>query len=237
MKNYVQEGRYLTALAVTPAMVSGEGRVIGGVFGVAVADIANNGDGVLDTEGVYEFDKPNPDSGCTLFASAYWDATNKKVTSVSTGNTLIGVFSEAATNTAVKARVLLGGGVSGKDEFTVSYNRAGAGALPAAVTIFVAPVPVRVLGVSAVFGTPNTAAQTADITKDVGTNAPGAGTAVMLGATKIDLAATANTVQSPALTSTAADLVLAAGNRLAFKPSITGTQIADLAVTIHLARA
>lgn len=237
MKNYVQKGDFFTAAGVTPAMDSGEGRVIGGVFGVAMTDIADNGSGVLAIEGVYEFDKPNPDAGCTQFAPAYWDETNDEATSVSSGNTLIGVFAEAAAETAVKARVALGIGVSGKDEMVVSTRQSGAGSL-ATEAFFVAPVAMRVLKVSAVHSAAEASAATltADVTKDTGTDAPGAGTTV-LGSTKVNLKATANTVQSPALTSTVANVVLAAGDRLALKPSAGGTEIAGLVVTVHLAHA
>lgn len=235
MKNFVQNGRYLTAFGVTPAMDSGEGRVIGGIFGVAVAAIANNGDGVLDTEGVYSLKKAATVEP-VQFAPAYWNATAKEVTTDSAFQQ-IGIFNKAAGAAAATVEVLLDKGLGGKDEMVVSYSKYGAGSLADQV-FFIAPEAMKVLKVSAVFSAAEATAGTltADVTKDTGTQAPAAGVAI-LGSTKVNLKAAANTVQSPALTGTAANLMLAAGDRLAFKPSAAGTEIANVVVTVHLARA
>jgi len=75
-------------------------------------------------------------------------------------------------------------------------------------------------------------AVTLDIKKCTGTQAPSAGT-TMLAAT-IDLKGAANTVQSPALSATAANTLLAAGDRLAMDITGTPTAVAGVALTIVL---
>jgi len=233
MKNFIQNGDYLDVIA--PADIkSGEGRLIGGLFGVAVTDIDSGKAGVLAIKGVYDLAKVESDGGSAAWAPAYWDATAKKVTGVSSGNTLVGLFAEENLDADKFAKVLVNSQPSSKDEMVVTY--ASYGAKVATQAFFIAPVAMQVLKVSEVHGTANTAAQSADITKDTGTQAAGAG-AVVLSSTKLNLADTANTVQSPALSGTAANLLLAAGDRLSFKPSIEGTEIADVVVTVHLARA
>lgn len=74
-------------------------------------------------------------------------------------------------------------------------------------------------------------AVTLDIEKLTGTQAPGAGVAV-LGATKINLKATANTQQAPALTGTGANKTVAVGDRLALKLTGTPANVAGLLVSI-----
>jgi predicted RecA/RadA family phage recombinase len=235
MKNFVQEGDYLDITA--PAEIeSGEGVLIGDLFGVAVTDIANGAKGVLAVKGVYSIAKVTSDGGAAAWAPAYWDATAKKVTGVASGNVQVGLFTEANLTADATARVLLNPQTGEKDEMVVSYASYGAGLTDQA--FFVAPVAMRVLKVSEVHGTAETTAATltGDITKETGTEAPAAGVSV-LGSTKANLKGAANTVQSPALTGTAANLVLAAGDRLSFKRSAAGTEIANVVVTVHLARA
>ena len=96
---------------------------------------------------------------------------------------------------------------------------------------------LRVLSVSEVHSTAETSAATLtlDITKDTSTNAPGAGVSVL--SATANLKSAANTVQTPALSATAANLVLAAGDRLSMVPSAAGTQSAGVLVTVHMARA
>ena len=75
-------------------------------------------------------------------------------------------------------------------------------------------------------------ASTLQVTKDTGTTAPGAGSDLLSSA--FDLNATANTVQTGALTATAADLLLAAGDRLSIDFANTIQSTAGLVVTVSL---
>lgn len=237
MKNFIQEGNYLEITAAA-AIAAGEGVLVGNLFGVAVTDIASGENGIIACEGVYNLAKATDvGSASTIWTPAYWDATQKKVTAIATGNTYVGLFAQTTLDAATTALVLVDSDTRTKDEMTSSVRLAGAGSL-STQAFFVAPVAMRVLKVSAVHSTAESTAGTltADVTKDTSTNAPGAGVSV-LGTTKVNLKSTANTVQSPSLTSTAADLVLAAGDRLAIKPSAAGTEVAGVVVTVHLARA
>lgn len=116
---------------------------------------------------------------------------------------------------------------------TVSHTQASS---VADQLFFVAPEPLEVLEVHEVHGTAGTdgSAVTATIRKCTGTTALASGTD-LLSAT-INLKGTANTVQSPALTATAADLLLAAGDRLAFDVTGTTTALANMVVTILVRR-
>ena len=69
------------------------------------------------------------------------------------------------------------------------------------------------------------------VTKDTGTDAPGAGTTVMTGT--INLKGTANTVQNATVVTTAV-ATLAAGNRLATKVTGTATALAGMATSVRL---
>lgn len=113
------------------------------------------------------------------------------------------------------------------------------GALPATAAnfgpFFVAPVACEVVSVREAHTAlgADAGAVTLDIEKLTGTQAPGAGVAV-LGATKVDLKGAIDTVQAPALTGTAADKVLAIGDRLSLKLTGTPTAVAGLAALVEL---
>ncbi len=88
---------------------------------------------------------------------------------------------------------------------------------------FLANRPMIVTGVYAIWSTAFAAAVTVDITKDTSTNAPGAGTSILLAA--MDGTSTANVPLTPALAASAATLRLAAGDRLSVKYSATTTGV------------
>jgi hypothetical protein len=112
------------------------------------------------------------------------------------------------------------------------YSRAANGDI-ATATMYLNLIPGQVIrGVTMRWGTAGTdgGAVTGDITKDTGTNAPGAGTSILAAA--LSLKTTANTTMSPALAASAATLTMAAGDRLAFKLTGTPTALANLVVTV-----
>ena len=105
-------------------------------------------------------------------------------------------------------------------------------------TFFIASKTMRVISISAIFSVTNGAAQTLQVTKDTGTNAPGAGTDLLTNNTAagFDLNATANTVQIGTLVTTAGVTNLAAGNRLAVDFSGTpAAALVGLVVSVCLA--
>ena len=123
--------------------------------------------------------------------------------------------------------------VSTQFYLTVSHAQAGS---VADQLFFIAPEPLEVVEIHEVHGTAGTdgSAVTATVRKCTGTQALTAG--VDLLSTTINLKGTANTVQSPALTATAADLQLAAGDRLSFDATGTTTALANMVVTVLLRR-
>lgn len=98
-------------------------------------------------------------------------------------------------------------------------------------SFFIASRAYKVIDVRAVFGTASTSG-TLQIKKCTGTTAPGSGTDILTGT--ISLAGTANTALSGTLTATAADLLLAAGDRLALDFGGTVTNLVGLVVQITL---
>ena len=105
MKNFVQCGDTLTA-AAPRAVSSGDGALIGSVFGVAIGTYANGAEGEFRLEGVFDLTALNTDTA-SVGALAYWDNTNFRVTTTASGNTKIGIFWQAKTNGQTTARVRL----------------------------------------------------------------------------------------------------------------------------------
>lgn len=88
MKNYVQKGDTLSLIAPY-ALTSGQGAKVGQMFGVAVADAAISTAVELKTCGVFELTKIGSQAW-TVGALVYWDNTNRRCTTVASGNLLIG---------------------------------------------------------------------------------------------------------------------------------------------------
>ena len=93
MKNFIAAGAALT-VAAPYDVLSGGGALVGTMFGVAASDALNGAEVVLNIEGIYEINKIGSQAW-TVGARIYWDDTNKRCTTVSTSNTLIGVATEA----------------------------------------------------------------------------------------------------------------------------------------------
>lgn len=95
MKNFLSQGNTLQWTNDTGSDVaSGDGVVVGTIFGVAAGDIANGETGILNLVGVYELPKTGTQAW-TVGAAIYWDATPGEATTVASGNPLIGVAVEA----------------------------------------------------------------------------------------------------------------------------------------------
>jgi predicted RecA/RadA family phage recombinase len=104
--NYVAEGERLVLVAPYAVTVGGGAKVGTALFGVAIDTVASAGTGVFATEGVWDITKTTT----AAFAAgdkAYWDDTNKRLTTTSTSNLPVGVVIEAAATTASTARVKL----------------------------------------------------------------------------------------------------------------------------------
>lgn len=105
MKNYVQSGEALP-LTAPYAVVAGGGMLVGALFAVAVAAAANGATVQARHSGVYDLVK-NTGEAWTQGAKIYWDNTNKRCTTTSAGNTLIGVATQTQGSADVLGRVLL----------------------------------------------------------------------------------------------------------------------------------
>ena len=111
MKNYIQEGEYMT-LTAPYARSSGEGALVGALFGVAVADVASGEKGSFCTEGVFTLPKvTGTGTGGGEGVKVYWVAASKSVSAVSSGNTLIGCFADTCADGDSTANVRINGTV------------------------------------------------------------------------------------------------------------------------------
>ena len=109
MKNFVQEGRTVTATAAAK-ISGGDGMLTGSLFGVVCHDALKGEDVEIRVDGVFDMDKDTgAGSAVTAFGKVYWKAAAKKVTGAAAGNTLIGVGMAAAADGAKAARVRLNG--------------------------------------------------------------------------------------------------------------------------------
>lgn len=107
MKNYVQEGDYIEVV-LPYARLSGEGVLVGSLFGVCVVDGASGASINIHTEGVYDLTAvTGASTDAVVGARAYWDNTNKRITPVSTSNSYVGVFMAAKATADAVARVRL----------------------------------------------------------------------------------------------------------------------------------
>lgn len=121
--------------------------------------------------------------------------------------------------------------------FTVTFNLAANASL-ADQAFWIADRDYEIVAIAEVHSTAGSdvGAVNLQVTKDTGTNAPGAGTDLLTNNSNagFDLKGTANTVQNGTLTSTAASKRLAAGNRLAVDFAGTLTALAGVVVTVTL---
>jgi predicted RecA/RadA family phage recombinase len=109
MKNYISEGENVT-LTAPYARLSGEGALVGALFGVAYTDLANGEEGAFATQGIFTLAKATGAStGGSQGAKAYWVAGSKSVSAASSGNTLIGVFAATCADGDATAQVRLNG--------------------------------------------------------------------------------------------------------------------------------
>ena len=109
MKNFVQQGNFIAALAPY-ALISGQGALVGALFGIASADAANGAEVQLARTGVFDISALNTDTGA-VGVKVYWDNTNKRITTTVGSNTLVGVLVAAKVNGDTTARVLLDGAI------------------------------------------------------------------------------------------------------------------------------
>jgi predicted RecA/RadA family phage recombinase len=103
MATFVHDGNsvdYTPGSAVTAGAVVVQGELVG----VAKVDIPAGTLGALAVAGVFDFPKATG-SAITAGALCYWDATNQRATTSSSGNKLIGKCVKAAADADTTVRV------------------------------------------------------------------------------------------------------------------------------------
>jgi len=109
MTNYIMSGEVLT-LAAPYTVTSGQGALVGKIFGVATGNVTSGANGEFRTKGVFTLTKLAA-SVFTQGAAVYWDDSQRKCTAVDSGNSyLIGRAISAPAANATTVDVWLNGG-------------------------------------------------------------------------------------------------------------------------------
>ncbi len=103
MKTFIQPGDSLTVSAPY-AVTSGQGVLIGALFGIAAYDAAISNTVEIQTEGVFDITK-EPALAISAGARVFWDNTNRRITTTATGNYQVGIATLAALAADTTVRV------------------------------------------------------------------------------------------------------------------------------------
>jgi predicted RecA/RadA family phage recombinase len=107
MRNYIQPGDSLAvAVPYVGGVTSGQGVLVGALFGVAAVDGAQNATVEAQTVGVFDITK-EPALAITAGARVFWDNTNRRITTTATGNFQVGIATAAALAADATVRVWL----------------------------------------------------------------------------------------------------------------------------------
>lgn len=108
MKNFDQAGDIIRVTCPAGGKSSGDGVQVGAIFGVATADAEEAAELEIKTTGVFYLEKVEAQAW-TVGIPIFYDDAADKVTSVGSGNILIGVSIAAAANPSTHGRVRLNG--------------------------------------------------------------------------------------------------------------------------------
>lgn len=106
MKNFIQPGDVLTLIAPDD-VVSGQGVLVGSLFGIAAYNATNGQPVECKLVGVFEL--PKAAGAIEQGDAVYWDDGEGEVTTDDDGTVLIGAATEPALNAAPTVRVRLFG--------------------------------------------------------------------------------------------------------------------------------
>lgn len=109
MKNFVQNGDVISLIAPY-ALLSGQGVLVGALFGVAATDAASGASVEAKRVGVFDIAAVAADNG-SVGTKMYWDNTARRLTTTATNNTLVGALTAAKAAADATARVLLDGAI------------------------------------------------------------------------------------------------------------------------------
>jgi predicted RecA/RadA family phage recombinase len=107
MKNKVQKGDTITVTAPYNVL-SGQGVLVGTLFGVAAVDALSGSQVDIARTGVFDITALQTDTA-VQGAKIYWDNTARRLTTTATNNALVGAVTMAKTSADTAARVLLDG--------------------------------------------------------------------------------------------------------------------------------
>ncbi|MFN3614848.1 MAG: DUF2190 family protein [Rubrimonas sp.] len=108
MKTYIQNGHVITVPTPAGGIASGDGLIVGNIFGIAAYSAAEGDPLELATTGVYKL----PKASAAMFAvgaRVAWDNTAKQVNTPGAGRFPIGVAVEAAGTGVTSVAVRLDG--------------------------------------------------------------------------------------------------------------------------------
>lgn len=106
--NYQQEGDVIDFTAPAGGVLAGTAYLIGQLLVVALVSAAAGATFSGKATGVWELPKLSAQAW-TEGALVYWDNSNKRLTTVATGNTLVGVAAAAAANPSATGLARLNG--------------------------------------------------------------------------------------------------------------------------------
>ena len=104
--NYIQPGRSITVAAPTGGVLSGDGVLIGTLFGIAQYDAVEGAEVEILTEGVVEIGKTSA-LAISVGDRLFWDDTNKLVNKTTTAQQQVGVAVAAAANPSATVKMLI----------------------------------------------------------------------------------------------------------------------------------
>lgn len=108
MKTYIQNGHVITVPTPSGGVASGEGLIVGNIFGIAAYTSAEGDPVELGTTGVYQPPKATA-AVLAVGARVAWDNTAKQVNTPGAGRFPIGIATEAVGNGITSAAVRLDG--------------------------------------------------------------------------------------------------------------------------------
>ncbi len=108
MQNFIQNGHVITVPTPTGGIASGEGMIVGSIFGVAAYSAAEGDPLELATTGVYKLPKATA-AVLTVGARVAWDNTAKNINVPGAGRFPVGIATEAAGNGITSVAVRLDG--------------------------------------------------------------------------------------------------------------------------------
>ena len=108
MQNHIQNGHVITVPAPAGGIASGEGTIIGNIFGIAAYSAAESDPVELAITGVFKLPKATA-AVLTVGARVAWDNTAKSINVPGAGRFPVGVATEAADNGITSVAVRLDG--------------------------------------------------------------------------------------------------------------------------------